>query len=54
MLCPACDTEISNEANFCEKCGFKLKVEAAEREAPQTAEGELQAPEVTVEVVEKE
>jgi hypothetical protein len=54
MLCPTCGAEISDEANFCEKCGFKLKVEAAEGEAPQTTGGEPQAPEVTVEVVEKE
>lgn len=54
MLCPACGAEISDEANFCEKCGFKLKVEAAEGEAPQTTEEEIQAPEVSVEVVEKE
>lgn len=52
MLCPACDTEVSDEANFCEKCGFKLMVEAAETQA--APEGELQAPEVTVEIVEKE
>ncbi len=54
MLCPACGAEISEEANFCEKCGFKLKVEAVEGVAPQAAKGEHQAPEVTIEVVEKE
>lgn len=53
MLCPACDTEVSDQANFCEKCGFKLRVEASGGEMP-PADAEMQVPEVTVEVVEKE
>jgi uncharacterized membrane protein YvbJ len=50
MFCPACGAEVSDEANFCEKCGFKLKVEAEER----AAQEEIQVPEVKVEVVERE
>ena len=26
MKCPKCGSDVDDEANFCSKCGFKLKV----------------------------
>jgi hypothetical protein len=54
MLCPGCNTEINEEANFCEKCGLNLK------EINESLDGEKcvppveVTPEITVEIVEKE
>jgi DNA-directed RNA polymerase subunit RPC12/RpoP len=45
MLCSNCGKEVSDEANFCEKCGFKLKseenIEQVKVEAQETIEVEL-------------
>lgn len=49
MLCSNCGKEVSDEANFCEKCGFKLKSDE------EVKEGVLEAPaEIEVELIEKE
>ncbi len=49
MLCSNCGKEVSDEANFCEKCGFKLKNEEQEEEI------NIEVPEtIEVELVEKE
>lgn len=49
MFCPNCKAEISDDANFCEKCGFKLTNKEPKEEV------QIQVPsEIKVELVEKE
>lgn len=49
MFCPNCKAEISDDANFCEKCGFKLTIEEVKDET------KVEVPsEIKVVLVEKE
>jgi hypothetical protein len=49
MFCTNCGTEVSDDANFCEKCGFKLKENEPSDNIPIDAPQEIQ-----VELVEKD
>jgi hypothetical protein len=53
MFCSECGTEISDEANFCEKCGASQKKDVAEEDKSSQAE-ESQPQEIEIELVEKE
>jgi hypothetical protein len=49
MLCSNCGKEVSDDANFCEKCGFNLKEDAKAHEVKMEAPAEIE-----VELVKKE
>jgi hypothetical protein len=49
MFCPNCKAEISDDANFCEKCGFKLTDDKPKKEVQIEVSSEIK-----VELMEKE